>query len=235
MEADRFFAVLSHPEPWVVLPVVAAVHAFVARAADGGVGGIVDGLLPMRDWLKDAIDQLADRRAFLVGVRCPLEELERREAARGNRRRGNAREQLAFVHAHGVFDFEVDTSRASPTEPETRRLVGEAAEIKARHRTAIEPMLDEGHVWQAAWPLLWAAILDAPRDGSRAVVARGHILRALRLDTEEEVGARLAATEEWLGALRDAAEERVRAQELVTVHFEWRASGRFRWGSSASR
>ncbi len=82
----------------------------------------------------------------------------------------------------------------SITEPEARRLVGEAAEIKARHRTM-------------------AAILDAPRDGSRAVAARGHILRALRLDTEEEVGARLAATEEWLGALRDAAEERVRAQE----------------------
>ncbi len=99
----------------------------------------------------------------------------------------------------------------SITEPEARRLVGEAAEIKARHRTMIEPMLDEGHVWQAAWPLLWAAILDAPRDGSRAVAARGHILRALRLDTEEVVGARLVATEEWLGALRDAAEERVRA------------------------
>ncbi len=116
VEADRFFAVLSHPEPWVVLPVVAAVHAFVARAADAAVGGIGDGLLPMRDWLKDAIDQLADRHAFFVGVRCPLEELERREAARGNRRRGNAREQLAFVHAHGVYDFEVDTSRASPEE-----------------------------------------------------------------------------------------------------------------------
>jgi chloramphenicol 3-O phosphotransferase len=116
VEADRFFGVLSHPEPWVVQPVVAALHAFVACAGDGGVGAIVDGLLTMRDWLKDAVDQLADRRAFLVGVRCSPEELERREAARGNRRPGNAREQLAFVHAHGVYDVEIDTSRAAPEE-----------------------------------------------------------------------------------------------------------------------
>ncbi len=110
VEADHFFATLSHSEPWTVQPIVSAIHAFAATAAGSGVSVIVDGFLATRTWLKDAADQLAGQRAYLVAVRCSLDELERREAARGDRRVGNAREQYDFVHAHSTYDFEVDTS-----------------------------------------------------------------------------------------------------------------------------
>jgi chloramphenicol 3-O phosphotransferase len=118
VEGDYFFTRLSHPEPWTwtIEAVVSAIHAFTATAAASGLNAIVDGLLVNRTWLKDAAERLAERRAYLVAVRCSAAELDRRERARGDRHLGNAREQLPFVHAHGLYDFEVDTSRATPVE-----------------------------------------------------------------------------------------------------------------------
>jgi chloramphenicol 3-O phosphotransferase len=113
VEADRFFGMLSRDYSRMAHAVVSSVHTFAAGAAAAGLNAVVDGLLTARDWLKDAADQLADHRAFLVAVRCPLEELERREAARGDRRVGAARAQYDFIHAHGVYDLELGTSRAS--------------------------------------------------------------------------------------------------------------------------
>jgi chloramphenicol 3-O phosphotransferase len=114
IEGDTFFRDLSHPEPWTVQPIVSGIHALAATVARGGVGVIIDGLLTTRTWLKDAVEQLTERRAFLVAVRCPLDELERRERTRGDRRLGSARTQLDFAHAHGVDDFEIDTSQGDP-------------------------------------------------------------------------------------------------------------------------
>jgi chloramphenicol 3-O phosphotransferase len=59
---------------------------------------------------------LAEAPAHLVGVRCRLDELERRERARGDRGTGLARSQLDRVHAGVSYDFEVDTSEATPEE-----------------------------------------------------------------------------------------------------------------------
>lgn len=44
-----------------------------------------------------------------VAVRCPLEELERRELARGDRSIGLARSQFSAIHACLRYDIEVDT------------------------------------------------------------------------------------------------------------------------------
>lgn len=46
---------------------------------------------------------------FLVGVHCPLEELERRERARGDRRAGDAARDLLSVHTFTSYDLEVDS------------------------------------------------------------------------------------------------------------------------------
>lgn len=45
---------------------------------------------------------------FLVGLHCPVEELERREAARGDRRPGDARRDAATVHTFTGYDLELD-------------------------------------------------------------------------------------------------------------------------------
>lgn len=48
-----------------------------------------------------------------VAVKCPLEELERREKARGDRTIGLARGQFPEVHRFLQYDIEVDTYEQS--------------------------------------------------------------------------------------------------------------------------
>ena len=51
---------------------------------------------------------------IFVGIYRPLEELERREKARGDRKPGQARIQFEQVHAQALYDVKVDTSMLSP-------------------------------------------------------------------------------------------------------------------------
>jgi chloramphenicol 3-O phosphotransferase len=53
---------------------------------------------------------------LFVGVRCPLHIAQQRELARGDRTPGQAANQIHLVHAHGVYDLEVDTSVLSSLE-----------------------------------------------------------------------------------------------------------------------
>ena len=51
-----------------------------------------------------------------VAVKCPLEELERRESARGDRNIGLARSQFREVHSALRYDIEVDTQQKNAEE-----------------------------------------------------------------------------------------------------------------------
>jgi chloramphenicol 3-O phosphotransferase len=51
-----------------------------------------------------------------IGVFAPLEVLEARERARGDRLIGLARRQFPRIHKNMRYDFEVDTSLATPLE-----------------------------------------------------------------------------------------------------------------------
>ncbi|MBC8137699.1 MAG: AAA family ATPase [Fibrella sp.] len=68
------------------------------------------------EWLLEQIDALDGIDSLYVGVFCPLEEVERRELARGDRQPGYARSQYEVVHNHGPYDVEVDTSLLGPDE-----------------------------------------------------------------------------------------------------------------------
>jgi chloramphenicol 3-O phosphotransferase len=62
----------------------------------------------------DALRQKLDGfDVFLIGVHCPLPELERREQLRGDRRVGDARRDLETVHSFTKYDFEIDSSEAA--------------------------------------------------------------------------------------------------------------------------
>lgn len=66
--------------------------------------------------LHQCISELKDETVWLVGVHCSIEELERREKARGDRQIGLAREQQATIHKSAIYDIEVDTSVLSVEE-----------------------------------------------------------------------------------------------------------------------
>jgi chloramphenicol 3-O phosphotransferase len=91
-------------------------HRAVAGMAAAGNNVVVDYPLS-RPWrLLDLLDQLVPENTVLIGVRCPLPELERREIERGDRQRGLAAMQYDQVHSHELHDLDVDTSVRRPRE-----------------------------------------------------------------------------------------------------------------------
>lgn len=95
---------------------VMGMHRAIRTLSLAGIHVVADHVLVEARWIQDLAGLLADLTAYLVGVRCPLEVLEQRERQRHDRTLGQARAQHAIVHAHLVYDLEVDTSRHSPAE-----------------------------------------------------------------------------------------------------------------------
>jgi len=90
-------------------------HAFAAYAAAGN-NLVVDYILYENDWLPELIDALKGFTVYFVGVTTPLEVIEERERARGTSPVGHARSHHDTVHAHGIYDLEIDTSKVSAEE-----------------------------------------------------------------------------------------------------------------------
>jgi chloramphenicol 3-O phosphotransferase len=89
---------------------LAGFHASSAAIARAGNCVIVDTVLQEPAWIAPCVRAFEGLEVIFVAVRCSLETLESRESARGDRRVGMARYQYDRVHAHGVYDLEVDTS-----------------------------------------------------------------------------------------------------------------------------
>lgn len=115
--------------PAVHRRLVLGFHRAVAGYASAGNNVIVDHVLGENWRLDDCLTVFSALRVTLVGVHCPLPELGRREGERSSRRAGSAARQFPLVHAHGLYDVEVDTEKMSPgacAEHITRQLVAGA-------------------------------------------------------------------------------------------------------------
>jgi chloramphenicol 3-O phosphotransferase len=66
--------------------------------------------------LNQCVGELKNETVWLIGVHCSIDELERREKARGDREMGLARAQEATIHNSVTYDIEVDTSVQSAEE-----------------------------------------------------------------------------------------------------------------------
>jgi chloramphenicol 3-O phosphotransferase len=95
---------------------ISGMHRAIAELSRAGLNVVADHVLVDPRWLQECATLFADLPAYLVGIRCPLEVLEERERSRRDRTWGQARAQFDLVHAHGVYDVEVDTSLSSPQE-----------------------------------------------------------------------------------------------------------------------
>ena len=91
-------------------------QAAVAALAAAGNRLIVDEVLLAPEFLDNYLRVLRDFAVLFVGLRCPLEVLEQRERARGDRLVGHARGHAHLIHVHGLYDLEVDTSLAGAEE-----------------------------------------------------------------------------------------------------------------------
>ena len=87
--------------------------AVAAFAREGG-NVIVDDLLLDKAYVRDYVEALGGLSVTLVGVRCPLDIVNAREAARPGRFPGTAESHFHAVHAHCIYDVEVDTGSTPP-------------------------------------------------------------------------------------------------------------------------
>lgn len=81
-----------------------------AAIANSGANLILDEVILTSDLRNDWLHVLENLDVFWVGVHCDLEELERREIARGDRMTGQARGQFNIVHTDMTYNLEVDTT-----------------------------------------------------------------------------------------------------------------------------
>lgn len=91
-----------------------AFHRCLPAIASAGNNIVVDHVIEFDWWMRELVELLAPFDVFLVGVHCPLPELERRERERGDRTIGEARDHAEVVHTFGPYDFELDSSLATP-------------------------------------------------------------------------------------------------------------------------
>ena len=95
---------------------VRAIHRAIVSLSHSGMNVVADHVLVEPDWVRDCAELLHEMPAFLIGVRCPLAVLEERERSRRDRTLGQAKAQFSLVHAHDIYDLEVDTSLMSAQE-----------------------------------------------------------------------------------------------------------------------
>jgi chloramphenicol 3-O phosphotransferase len=97
------------------------IHRCLPALAMAGNNLIVDHIIESKSWLEDLLRSVAGLDVFFVGLHCSLEELERREEARGNRRAGEARADFETVPSIAVYDSELNSE--SPLEDNVRLLM----------------------------------------------------------------------------------------------------------------
>lgn len=123
LEENRFVYETYHPR-YLVAGVVEGIftktmtgyYRSLRAFVSAGHNVLADTGFYSEDLVKQCAAELAGLPVWLVGVHCSLAELERREAQRADRSVGTAREQFESIHAHAVYDVEVDTSQMDSDE-----------------------------------------------------------------------------------------------------------------------
>jgi chloramphenicol 3-O phosphotransferase len=85
-------------------------HRCLPALAEAGNNLLIDHIVETSAWMSRLVQLLAPFDVFFVGVHCPLGELEQREVRRGDRRKGEARQDYAVVHGFGIYDLEVNST-----------------------------------------------------------------------------------------------------------------------------
>lgn len=93
-------------------PVISLFHTTIRVFSEIGINVIVDHVAGAnKDWLMECIHLLEGYPVVFVGVKCSLEELEKREKSRGDRDIGLASSQFHSIHSYGNYEIEVHTDK----------------------------------------------------------------------------------------------------------------------------
>jgi chloramphenicol 3-O phosphotransferase len=102
-------------------------HESWAAMNSGGIDLVIDHVILDTVLREQARSTLTN--AFWVGVTCDIDELIRRESARGDRRPGFASGTASVVHNEMTYDLMVDTTLTSPED--LARQIYDAVDVSA--------------------------------------------------------------------------------------------------------
>jgi chloramphenicol 3-O phosphotransferase len=85
------------------------IHQCLLALATAGNNVIFDHIIENKEWLHELISLISELDVFFVGLYCSLPELERREMQRGDRRKGEARQDFQTVHSITSYDLELNS------------------------------------------------------------------------------------------------------------------------------
>lgn len=87
-------------------------HRTLPALTAAGNNLIVEHIIETQEWMQRLLGLLGHLDVFFVGLHCSLQELERRELTRGDRRIGEARTDFHTAHAFCTYDLELDSARS---------------------------------------------------------------------------------------------------------------------------
>ena len=117
-------------------------HQCLPALTTAGNNIIFDHIIETKAWLYELISLISDLDVFFVGVHCSLPELERREIQRGDRRRGEARQDFETVHSLPTYDLVIDSEH--PLEDNVTLLIQAWKERK--RPSALDKMIEEMNI-----------------------------------------------------------------------------------------
>lgn len=84
-------------------------HRSLKAYADAGNDLILEHILDTEGWLETLTSLLAHHDVFFAAVHCPLELLIKREAVRGDRPVGSAKQDFETIHVGKTYDIELQS------------------------------------------------------------------------------------------------------------------------------
>ncbi|MDV3251155.1 chloramphenicol phosphotransferase CPT family protein [Devosia sp. BK] len=91
-------------------PFFAGYHASLAAYAEAGNNLIIEHILDTPGWQLELAELFAPFDVLFVALHCEIEELRRREYARGDRPVGSAEQDALTIHEGRRYDLELQTA-----------------------------------------------------------------------------------------------------------------------------
>lgn len=114
-------------------------HRCWPALAGAGNNLLIDHIIEQKSWIIDLTQLLSRFDVFCVALHCSIEELERREIARGDRGKGDAKRDLDVVHNYTSYDLELNSEK--PLDDNVQALI--KAWAKRTRPSAFEQMAAE--------------------------------------------------------------------------------------------
>ena len=93
--------------------VIKGMHQSIKSFAKNGSNVVVDYILYEKTWFPHLVESLEDLKVYYVGIKYPIETIEKREEKRSTSPVGHARSHYKTVHYYDNYDLVIDNPEDS--------------------------------------------------------------------------------------------------------------------------